>query len=76
MLFTGGTMILTDKEVVIRLNQNMMYYYVENIGKRSEITGALITPKMIALCTERILELGGTIPTDPYEMHWKEITQV
>ena len=76
MLYIGGTMIITDKEVVIRINQNMMYYYVENIGKRSEITGALITPKMIALCTERILELGGEIPTEPYEVCWEEITKV
>ena len=69
-------MNLTDKEIVIRINRNMLFYYIENIGYNSQITGAKITPKMIALCTERILELGGTIPTAPYEMHWKEITQV
>jgi len=76
MLFTGGTMINTDKELVIRMNRNMLFYYVENIGKRSEIAGAIITPKIIALCTERILELGGEIPTEPYEMCWEEITKV
>ena len=31
---------------------------------------------MIALCTERILELGGEIPTEPYEVCWEEITKV
>ncbi len=76
MLFTGGIMIITDKEIVIRMNRNMLFYYIENIGKRSKIAGAIITPNMIALCTERILELGGEIPTEPYEMCWEEITQV
>ena len=69
-------MNLTDKEIVIRLNRNMLFYYIENIGYHSEITGAIITPRMIALCTERILELGGEIPTEPYEVCWEEITKV
>ncbi len=69
-------MILTDKEVVIRMNRNMLFYYIENIGKRSEIAGALITPRMIALCTQRILELGGEIPSEPYEVCWEEIVKV
>ena len=72
----GGMLMTTDRELVIRMNRNMLFYYVENIGKRSEIAGAIITPKIIALCTERILELGGEIPTEPYEMCWEEITKV
>ena len=66
----------TDRELVIRMNRNMLYYYIENIGKRSEIAGAIITPKMIAMCTQRIFELGGDIPTEPYEVCWDEITKV
>ena len=76
MLLIGGIMNLTDKEIVIRINRNMLFYYIENIGYNSQITGAKITPKMIALCTERILELGGDIPTEPYEVCWEEITKV
>ena len=66
----------TDKEIVIRMNRNMLFYYIENMGKRSQIAGALITPRMIALCTERILELGGKIPSEPYEVCWEEIARV
>ena len=76
MLYIGGTMRTTDKDIVIRINRNMLFYYIENIGYHSEITGAIITPRMIALCSERILELGGEIPTEPYEVCWEEITKV
>ena len=65
-----------DNEVVVRIYRNMLFYYIENLGKNSKITGAFITPKMVALCTERILELGGEIPSEPYEVCWEEITKV
>ena len=66
----------TDREMVIKLYKNMYFYYLENVGKRSEITGMLITPRRISRVLERILELGGDIPTEPYEVCWEEITKV
>lgn len=54
----------------------MLFYWIDNIGSRSKITGAKITPLMIATMTERILELGGDIPTEPYEVCWEEIIKV
>ena len=69
-------MKLTDKEIVIRIYRNMLFYWIDNIGSKSKITGAKITPLMIATMTERILELGGDIPIESYEMCWEEITKV
>ena len=68
--------MLADRDIVIGVYRNMLFYYIQNIGKNSQITGAKITPRMISLITERILELGGTIPSEPYEVCWEEITKV
>ena len=63
-----------ERRMIINIYKNMLFYYLENIGNKSRITGAIITPRMISLITERILELGGTIPTEPYEVCWEEIS--
>tara|TARA_Y100000004_G_scaffold173913_1_gene212204 strand:+ start:921 stop:1127 length:207 start_codon:yes stop_codon:yes gene_type:complete len=68
--------MLKDKELIISIYRNMLFYYIQNVGKKSKITGATITPKMISLITERIFELGGTIPSETYEVCWEEITKV
>jgi hypothetical protein len=66
----------SDREMVVRIYKNMYFYYLDNIGKKSKITGAKITPRMVALMTQRILELGGSIPSEKYEVCWEEITKV
>ena len=67
---------MTDKELVVGIYKHMYYYYLGRVGKKSEITGAIVTPKMIMLIIQRILELGGKIPNESYEITWEEITEV
>lgn len=68
--------MLSDNKMIIKIYRNMLFYWIKNIGQKSKITGAKITPLMIATMTQRILELGGTIPSEPYEVCWEEITKV
>lgn len=67
---------MKDKQMIVSIYKNMYYYYLTRVGQKSEITGELITPKMIVNIIQRILELGGKIPNEPYEISWEEITEV
>ena len=48
---------MKDKQMVVSIYKNMYYYYLTRVGQKSEITGELITPKMIVNIIQRILEI-------------------
>lgn len=66
----------STKRKILEMYRSMLFYYYENIGKVSEIGGALITPKLIAKTTERFLELGGELPKEHYEVCWEDRQKV
>ena len=67
---------MTDKEYVRGVYRDMLNHYYDNIGKPSKYSGEIITPKMIATLTERFLELGGRLRSEPNEVNWEELEEV
>ena len=67
---------MTDREKVRGVYRDMLNHYYENIGKPSKYTQEIITPKMIATLTERFLELGGQLRSEPNEINWEELEEV
>ena len=67
---------MTDREKVRGVYRDMLNHYYENIGKPSKYTQEIITPKMIATLTERFLELGGQLRSEPNEIDWEELEEV
>ena len=49
---------MKDKQMIVSIYKNMYYYYLTRVGQKSEITGELITPKMIVNIIQRILEFN------------------
>ena len=62
---------MTDREYARGVYRDMLNHYYENIGKKSKYTGMKITPKMVAILTERFLELGGKLKSEPNEIDWE-----
>ena len=56
--------------------ENILSYYIDNVGKISKIANTRITPRMIILCAERIYELGGSIPSEDYDICWEGIEEL
>ena len=56
--------------------ENILSYYIDNVGKISKIANTRITPRMIILCAERIYELGGRIPSEDYDICWEGVEEL
>ena len=56
--------------------ENILSYYIDNVGEISKIANTRITPRMIILCAERIYELGGSIPSEDYDICWEGVEEL
>ena len=60
---------MTDRQYTRGVLRDMLNHYYENIGKKSKYTGMKITPRMVAIVTQRFLELGGRLRSEPHEIN-------
>ena len=49
----------------------MLNHYYDNMGKPSQYTGDIITPRMVSGVTRRYLELGGKLTREPNAIDWE-----
>ena len=61
--------------------KDMLFYYIENIGKPSKYTEdskkqLIITPRMITNQAKLYLSKGGELPSERDEVNWEEVEAV
>ena len=60
---------MTEREYIRGILRDMLNHYYDNMGKPSQYTGDIITPRMVSGVTRRYLELGGKLTREKYEVN-------